>query len=173
MRNTTVEVDLSLARGLGYYTGTIYEVVLNGVNMGSVASGGRYDNLTESFGLKNVPGVGMSFGAERLYDVMEAENLFPADIDDNCAVLIVNINNELNKQYLSLAQKLRSQGIKCELYTQAAKIGKQLKFADKKGIKNALIAGDDEMANQTYQLKDLTTGNQQTVNFNELVATLK
>lgn len=169
LKNTTVEVDFSLARGLNYYTGTIYEVALVDVNMGSVASGGRYDNLTESFGVKNVPGVGLSFGAERLYDVMEQLNLFPEELGNPVQVLLINFNTELNPQYFALAHQLRSAGISAELYLSKARIGKQMKFAEQRSIPYVLIAGETEFESKTYELKHLESGEQKAYSLEELI----
>ncbi|MGB0429515.1 MAG: histidine--tRNA ligase [Bacteroidia bacterium] len=171
--NAQVSIDFSLARGLNYYTGTIYEVVLNSVKMGSVASGGRYDNLTESFGVKNVPGVGLSFGAERIYDVMEQLNLFPEHLDEACKVLVLNLDEAFNAQYFELANHLRNQGVATELYVSKAKFGKQLKFAEKRNIPFALIAGETEFNNKKYQLKNLISGEQTELEINEIIETLK
>jgi histidyl-tRNA synthetase len=172
-KNAEVNVDFSLARGLNYYTGTIYEVVLNGVQMGSVASGGRYDNLTESFGVKDVPGVGLSFGAERIYDVMEQLNLFPEHLEKSCDVLILNLDEKFNAQYFSMANKLRAAGIGAELYIQKAKFGKQMKFAEKRNIPNVLIAGDLEFESQTFQLKNLESGVQEAHSLEQIIEKLK
>ncbi|MBI1185392.1 histidine--tRNA ligase [bacterium] len=172
LQNTRVEVDFSLARGLNYYTGTIYEVQLDGVNMGSVASGGRYDNLTESFGVKDVPGVGLSFGAERLYDVMEQLDLFPATLGNNCQVLVLNLDEKHNAAYLNLSNQLRNSGIATELYVQKAKLGKQMKFAEKREIPYVLIAGETEFAAQQYQLKNLETGEQNGYSLSQIIEIL-
>jgi histidyl-tRNA synthetase len=167
--NTQVQVDFSLARGLNYYTGTIYEVVLKGIDMGSVASGGRYDNLTEGFGVKNLPGVGLSFGAERLYDVMENLGLFPQGVGRHCQVLVINLDEKLNPVYLGLVQSLRKQGVATEIYPAKVKIGKQMKYAEKKGIPYALIAGEPEFEQGKYQLKNLETGHQEAFDLPTLI----
>ena len=173
LNNARVEIDFSLARGLNYYTGTIFEVVLDDVQMGSVASGGRYDNLTESFGVKDVPGVGMSFGAERIFDVMEQLNLFPEDLGKSCNVLVLNMDDRLNSRYFGLACELRSNGVACELYLTKAKIGKQMKFAEKRGIPFVIIAGEQEFENQSYGLKNLETGHQETLKLGRIIHQLK
>lgn len=172
-QNARVEIDFSLARGLNYYTGTIFEVVLDDVKMGSVASGGRYDNLTESFGVKDVPGVGMSFGAERIYDVMEQLNLFPDNLSKSCKVLVLNMDEERNAEYFKLASDLRSRDVACELYLTKAKIGKQMKFAEKRDIPFVLIAGEQEFNDQAFGLKNLKTGEQQTFTLDQIVDYLK
>ncbi|MFY0675546.1 MAG: histidine--tRNA ligase [Bacteroidia bacterium] len=172
-KNAQVSVDFSLARGLNYYTGTIYEVVLNGVQMGSVASGGRYDNLTESFGVKNVPGVGLSFGAERIFDVMEQLNLFPKHLEKTCDVLVLNIEEKYNTQYFEMANTLRDSGVAAELYIQKAKFGKQMKFAEKRGIPYVLIAGENEFESNNFQLKNLDTGTQENCSMGQIIAKLK
>lgn len=169
LKNTSVEVDFSLARGLNYYTGTIFEVALTGVSMGSVASGGRYDNLTESFGVKDVPGVGLSFGAERLYDVMEQLNLFPTELNNPVQVLIINFNTALNPSYFKLAHQLRNAGISAELYLHKAKIGKQMKFADQRNIPYVIIAGETEFESGAFQLKNLESGVQLELSLSELL----
>jgi len=173
LQNTEVVVDLSLARGLNYYTGTIYEVALKNVNMGSVASGGRYDNLTEAFGVKNVPGVGLSFGAERVYDVMEQLNLFPDHIGASVKVLVVNMNASYNPQYFKLAHELRSAGISAEIHLKDTKLGKQMKFAEKHNIQYVLIAGEEELKDGKYQLKDLISGEQRAMNLSTIIDQLK
>lgn len=169
LKNARVEIDFSLARGLNYYTGTIFEVVLDDVQMGSVASGGRYDNLTESFGVKNVPGVGMSFGAERIYDVMDQLDLFPTELGVSCQVLVLNMDEQLNQKYFGLTSKLRAGGIASELYLTKAKIGKQMKFAEKRNIPFVLIAGEEEFAKGLYELKNLETGNQESLSIEKIV----
>ena len=173
LTNTKVEVDLSLARGLSYYTGTIYEVTLDGIQMGSVASGGRYDKLCDGFGAKGIGGVGLSFGAERIYDVMEQLDLFPEVLGSFSQVLVLNLDDSLSGKYFELAHKLRSNGIRSELYIQKAKIGKQMKFAEKKQIPYVIIAGEEELTSGLLQLKNLSSGDQQTLSLEKIIETLK
>lgn len=171
--NARVSVDFSLARGLNYYTGTIYEVVLDDVKMGSVASGGRYDNLTESFGVKDIPGVGLSFGAERIYDVMEQLDLFPSSLSTSCDILILNLDENFGSKYFALASELRIAGIATELYIQKAKFQKQMKFAEKRNIPNVLIAGEDEFRSGLFQVKNLDSGEQNGYELTQLIEHLK
>lgn len=160
-------IDLTLARGLNYYTGIIYEVKAKNVDIGSIGGGGRYDDLTGLFGVPNVPGVGISFGVDRTYDVMVELNLFPEKMQKGAAALFLNMGNEESKFAFSLMQQLREKGISCELYPETAKIDKQFRYADKKKIQYAVIIGSKEMEEQTCIIKDLSTGEQKTISLNE------
>lgn len=160
LTNASLETDLTLARGLSYYTGAIFEVKILNVQMGSVCGGGRYDNLTGVFGLPNVSGVGISFGIDRIYDVMNELNLFPSQ-DSNSTKLLICAFDELAFEHaLPMVTKLRSKGINTELYPEPVKIKKQLSYADDKKIPFAILIGEDEMKQQVYSLKNMITGEQ-------------
>lgn len=166
--STTVELDLSLARGLNYYTGAIFEVKANDMEMGSICGGGRYDDLTGIFGLKNVSGVGVSFGADRIYDVMQHLNLFPESLLASSQVMFANFGDKEAAFCLPIMQRLRSAGISAELYPDAAKMKKQFDYANKKNIQYVVIVGEAEMQNGEVSIKNMTTGNQETVKVNEI-----
>lgn len=156
-----VALDLTLARGLSYYTGCIFEVVTHEVQMGSIGGGGRYDNLTAAFGAKEaLPGAGISFGLDRLYDVIEALERFPADAAASTQVLVVHFA-ELGSAGFERVSWLRDQGLAAELYPEPKKLGKQFEYADKRGIRWAWAEGPDDRAAGLVQLKDLSTGTQQ------------
>ncbi|WP_038032762.1 histidine--tRNA ligase [Thermonema rossianum] len=166
-------LDPTLARGLSYYTGAIFEVKVNNVAIGSVSGGGRYDNLTGTFGKEGLTGVGFSFGLDRLYDVMEALDLFPKDTRAGVDVMLVHFDAESRKGVLPLLQRLRGAGIKAELYPQADKIKKQMKYANKKGTPWVLLAGSEELQRQSVQLKNMHTGEQVEIAVDEVVGFLK
>lgn len=155
-----LSTDFTLARGLNYYTGIIFEVKANGVQIGSIGGGGRYDDLTGLFGVPNVPGVGISFGVDRIYDVMEELQLFPVEIQSGTQILFFNLGEAESKVAFTLMQQIRSKGISCELYHENAKFDKQFKYADKKAIQYAIIIGSKELAEQTCVIKNLRTGEQ-------------
>jgi histidyl-tRNA synthetase len=161
-------IDLTLARGLNYYTGIIFEIKANGVQMGSIGGGGRYDDLTGLFGVPNIPGVGISFGVDRIYDVLEELKLFPAEVQTGTQALFFNLGEAESKAAFGLMQSLRNSGIRCELYHEQAKFDKQFKYADKKSIPFAVIIGSKELASQTCVVKDLAKGEQQEIKWNEL-----
>lgn len=173
LEHSSVEVNFALARGLSYYTGSIYEVTLNGVDMGSVASGGRYDDLTGVFGLKDVPGVGMSFGAERIYDVMEQLNLFPENNQLGLAAYFTNMGGDAEMVSFGLMNRFRKEGVSCDMYPSSVKMGKQFKHADKRQARYAVVVGEDEMKADKMTLKNLKTGEQSLVNFEEALHILK
>ncbi|HEX9509606.1 MAG TPA: histidine--tRNA ligase [Puia sp.] len=162
-------IDLTLARGLNYYTGTIFEVKANNVQMGSIGGGGRYDDLTGLFGVPGIPGVGISFGVDRIYDVMEELQLFPADVHTGTQVLFFHLGEAESRAAFGLMQQLRDKGIRCELYPEQAKFDKQFKYAEKKNIRYAAMIGNEELANKTCILKDLSLRSQTTFTFEELV----
>jgi histidyl-tRNA synthetase len=168
-----LEVDFTLARGLNYYTGAIFEVKANGVNMGSICGGGRYDNLTETFGLKNMSGVGISFGADRLYDVLNELQLFPNDAANTLKVLFVNFGAKEQQRSLNLVQQLRKNGVSCELYPSASKLQKQMKYANEIKAQFVALIGEEEYENNSIQLKNMETGEQFSVDFNRLLEVLK
>ncbi len=167
-----IEVDITLARGLNYYTGCIFEVKTNEVSMGSIGGGGRYDDLTGMFGLKDLTGVGVSFGADRIYDVLEELNLFPDSTSASTQLLIVNFGEEACQHTLPLLYNLREAGIAAELYPNAAKLKKQMGYADAKQIPYVLLIGEEEMASSVYSLKDMASGEQQKVSAEQLLAFL-
>ncbi|MEX0965661.1 MAG: histidine--tRNA ligase [Bacteroidia bacterium] len=171
--NQKVEFDISLARGLDYYTSTIFEVVSQKVKIGSIASGGRYDDLTATFGLPDMPGVGISFGADRIYDVLMELERFPATELFTATVLLMNLGNEEELTTFSIMQQLREEGIAAEMFPEAAKLGKQFKYADKKRIPYALIAGKEERETGRYSLKNLASGEQQALTIGEIAEKLK
>ncbi|MGN6541408.1 MAG: histidine--tRNA ligase [Ginsengibacter sp.] len=164
-----VILDFTLARGLNYYTGTIYEVKANNVQMGSIGGGGRYDDLTGLFEVPNIPGVGISFGLDRIYDVMEELKLFPEEINRATEVLFFNLGQKESKHAFYLMQKLRHQNISCELFYENVKLDKQFKYATKKNISFAVIIGSKEMEEKNCLVKNLGTGEQKTVPEMELV----
>ena len=171
--NSPIELDITLARGLNYYTGAIFEVKAMDVAIGSISGGGRYDDLTGIFGLKNMSGVGISYGAERIYDVLNELNLFPADIASPVKVLVINFGENEEKYALSALQNLRAEGIACEIYPDRAKIGKQMNYANAKSIPFVVMAGEEEMNKQVYTLKNMESGEQQSMPIAQLVAYLK
>jgi histidyl-tRNA synthetase len=156
-----LELDLTLARGLNYYTGAIIEVKALEVAMGSICGGGRYDDLTGIFGLQGTSGVGVSFGADRIYDVMKELNRFPEGLGSFTKVLAVNFGERERNYCLPLLQKLRLHQISCEMYPDPAKMKKQMQYADKNGIPFVLLAGDSEINQGLYSLKNMKTGEQQ------------
>ena len=155
--------DITLARGLDYYTGAIFEVKANDVAMGSIGGGGRYDNLTEVFGVKDVPGIGISFGLDRIYLVMEELNIFPEDSDVKVQYLFANYGESESIEALKLISKLRQNNISAELYPEASKLKKQFTYAEKKGIENLVFLGEQEIKDGNVTVKNLTTGEQQTL----------
>jgi histidyl-tRNA synthetase len=167
--NLKVELDLSLARGLNYYTGAIFEVKANDVAIGSICGGGRYDNLTEIFGMKDISGVGVSFGADRIYDVMEQLNAFPDETAKSSDVLFVNFGEKEEAICLKLAKELRINGISCEVYPEKAKLDKQFKYANNKSISYVAIIGENEIANSIATIKNMENGTQDTILFSEIV----
>ncbi|HMR17934.1 MAG TPA: histidine--tRNA ligase [Sphingobacterium sp.] len=168
-----VEVDITLARGLNYYTGCIFEVKTNEVAMGSIGGGGRYDDLTGMFGLKGLTGVGVSFGADRIYDVLEELNLYPETQVSGSKLLIVNFDKSAEAVTLPLLANLRKQGIAAELYPTTTKLKKQMGYADAKGIPFTLLVGDEEVKTGQFTLKDMASGEQIKVDEQELVAKLR
>lgn len=164
-----VVADFTLARGLNYYTGTIYEVKASDVKMGSIGGGGRYDNLTALFGLSNMPGVGISFGVDRIYDVMEELQLFPPASANTSGVLFFNLGSEESKTAFQFVQQLRNTNICCELFHEFSKMDKQFKYAEKKGIGRVVIIGENELNKQIALIKNLKTGLQEEVDFKNLL----
>ena len=161
--------DFTLARGLNYYTGIIFEIKAKGVQMGSIGGGGRYDDLTGLFGVPNVPGVGISFGVDRIYDVMEELQLFPSVAHSGTQVLFFNLGMEESKTAFALMQQLRAKGISCELYHEQAKFDKQFKYAERKNIQIAVMIGSKELEDGTCVIKKLGKGEQQVLKQQELL----
>jgi histidyl-tRNA synthetase len=172
-QNPKLVIDPSLARGLNYYTGTIFEVKANGVQMGSIGGGGRYDDLTGLFGVKGIAGVGISFGVDRIYDVMEELNVFPDNIQRGTTALLFHTGETQQQDLLALAEKLRNEGIACELYHEQVKFDKQFKYAEKKSIPFVIILGSEEIQKGTIVVKNLASGKQEEVDFKALTQLLK
>ncbi len=168
-----LELDITLARGLNYYTGCIFEVKTNEVAMGSIGGGGRYDDLTGMFGLKGLTGVGVSFGADRIYDVLEELNLFPESAAIGTTVLISNFDAQAEKHALPILQQIRNAGISAELYPSPAKLKKQLTYADAKKIPYVILIGEDEISSGTLTLKDMESGEQRKTTLQDILEQLK
>lgn len=168
-----VEFDQSLARGLNYYTGAIIEVVANDVNIGSICGGGRYDNLTGIFGLPNVSGVGISFGADRIYDVMNDLNAFPEQSQISTELMIVNFGEKESLHSLKVLEEIQKSGIKAELYPDSVKVQKQMKYANQKSISYVLLIGEEEIKTGNYTFKNMKTGDQYKFKLSELIAFIK
>lgn len=164
-----LQLDITLARGLNYYTGTILEVKTNEVVMGSIGGGGRYDDLTGMFGLAGLTGVGISFGADRIYDVLEELNLFPEDTEEGTKILISNFDSVAERYALPILQRLRAQDIAVEIYPTAAKLKKQMSYAHTKNIPFVILVGEEEMQKGVYTLKDMKSGDQQQLTELELL----
>ncbi len=170
LQTTNLDLDVTLARGLNYYTGAIFEVAApKGVAMGSIGGGGRYDDLTGIFGLKNMSGVGISFGLDRIALVIEELGLFPETVTATSKALFLNFGLEEAKYAMKAITKLRQSGIKVEMYPDTAKIGKQFQHADKRGIPFAVLVGEEEMKNNQFAIKNLATGEQEKVSFEVLI----
>lgn len=174
LQSANLDLDVTLARGLNYYTGAIFEVAApEGVKMGSIGGGGRYDDLTGIFGLKNMSGVGISFGLDRIYLVIEELNLFPETVSATSKAMFLNFGDSEAKYAMKAIVKLRQSGVKVEMYPDKAKIGKQFQHIDKRGIPFAIIVGEEEMKTGRFAIKNLETGIQETVDFDGLVQKLK
>ena len=167
-----VELDLSLARGLNYYTGAIFEVVSKEVEIGSITGGGRYDDLTSIFGLKGVSGVGISFGADRIYDVLTQTDKFPTYKKEQTQLMFVNFGEQESLYVLPLLKAIRKFGINAELYSKTAKMKKQFSYANQKNIPFVAIIGEEEIKNNTIQLKNMETGEQEQLSIEELIRKL-
>ncbi len=164
-----IELDITLARGLNYYTGAIFEVKTNEVTMGSIGGGGRYDDLTGMFGLKGLTGAGISFGADRIYDVLEELKLFPESSEETTKVLITNFDKESELYALPILYRLRVAGIAAELYPSSAKLKKQLTYADDKKIPYVILIGSDEIQAGEVTFKNMKTGEQNRLNANAIL----
>jgi histidyl-tRNA synthetase len=169
LKNPRIQFDVTLARGLSYYTGAIFEVKANNVQIGSICGGGRYDNLTGTFGVPGISGVGISFGVDRIYDVMEELNLFPENQTISTQVMISNFDKEAFQYGLSVLPKLREAGLNAEMYPDSVKLKKQLDYADRKNIPYVILIGSEEMNTGQLTLKNMKTGEQQKGTIEELI----
>ena len=169
----TLEIDLTLARGLNYYTGAIFEVKANDVEMGSISGGGRYDNLTGVFGLQGLSGVGISFGADRIYDVLNQLDLYPKETVNATKILFVCFGDAEIAYSMPLVKEVRNAGIPAEIYPTPAKMKKQLGYADSKNIKYVAIVGSDEMEQKKVTLKNMETGEQEMLAVSDVIERIK
>ncbi len=174
LRTASLQIDVTLARGLNYYTGAILEVSApEEVNMGSIGGGGRYDDLTSIFGLKDMSGMGISFGLDRIYLVLEELNLFPETISENSKALFLNFGEQESLYAMKAIKALRVNGVAAELYPDAAKMGKQMGYADKRDIPFTVLAGESEIEQQVFTLKNMKTGEQRSLDLTALKNALK
>ena len=169
----TLDLDVSLARGLNYYTGTIIEVKAQDVQIGSITGGGRYDNLTGVFGLNGVSGVGISFGADRIYDVLNTLDLYPEEAKDSTRVMFTNFGVAEAAASMKMLKELRNAGVRAEIYPDASKMKKQMGYADALAIPFVAIVGETEMEQNKMMLKNMTTGEQSLVSVEEAIEILK
>jgi len=165
LRKGELKVDVTLARGLNYYTGAIFEVKAHEVKMGSICGGGRYDDLTGLFGMKGLSGVGISFGADRIYDILNELNLYPAEIMKGLPILFINFGEKEMGKCLELAAHLRQKNIACEVYPQSAKLQKQMKYANDRKVQKVVLLGENELLNGHLTLKDMASGEQEQLSF--------
>jgi histidyl-tRNA synthetase len=172
LRTAKLSININLARGLDYYTGAIFEVKTNEIELGSIGGGGRYDNLTGVFGLNDVSGVGISFGFDRICIVLEELGLFPENISSAVKVMIVNFGEKEGLHCLKLLKKLRENAVSAELYPSTSKLKKQLQYADSKNVEYVLLVGEKEIESEIYTLKNMVDGSQKSLTLNELVLTL-
>lgn len=173
LRTSKVEFDVTLARGLNYYTGAIFEVKCDAVKIGSICGGGRYDDLTGIFGMKNMSGVGISFGAARIYDVLEELNLFPSSVDNQLDLMFVNFGDEEAAYCMTEVKKMREAGISSELYPKSAKMNKQMKYANDRGVRFVALVGKNEMEQGVLRVKNMDSGEQKDIRPDALVNYLK
>ena len=171
--NNEVEFDLTLARGLNYYTGAIFEVKACDVQIGSITGGGRYDNLTGIFGMPGISGVGISFGADRIYDVLNTLDLYPENAMSNTQLLFINFGEKETAYCMPIAAKAREAGVATEIYPDAVKMKKQMSYANSNGVRFVAMAGENELNEQKITLKDMTTGEQSLVTTDELIEKVK
>lgn len=164
-----LKFDITLARGLDYYTGAIFEVKADEVQMGSIGGGGRYDNLTEVFGVKNIPGIGISFGLDRIYLVMEELGLFPEGVENAVQYLFANYGETESLEAMKIITQLREAGVSAELYPESAKLKKQFTYAEKKGIPNLVFFGEQEISEEKITVKNLLSGEQETLSIKEFI----
>ena len=162
--------DINLARGLSYYTSSIFEVILDEKNIGSLCGGGRYDDLTEIFGYKDISGIGISFGIERIYEIMKERNLFPDSINKKDTVLVCSMSEKYLDDSLRISSILRNNNISTDLYPDNPKLKKQLQYANNNDIPYVIIIGEDEVASKLYTLKDMETGIQEKLGINEIIS---
>lgn len=172
LQKADLEFDITLARGLNYYTGAIFEVKANGVKMGSICGGGRYDDLTGLFGMSGMSGIGISFGADRIYDVLTELELFPKETDQGLTLMFVNFGEKEQAHCMKLVSETRANGIDCELYPSAAKMQKQMKYANDRKVRYVAIVGETEMAENLIQLKNMETGDQEEMSIDEVIMKL-
>ena len=173
LRTAKLSININLARGLDYYTGAIFEVKTNEIELGSIGGGGRYDNLTGVFGLNDVSGVGISFGFDRICIVLEELELFPENISSSVELMLVNFGENEGLHCLKLLKKLRENAVSAELYPSATKLKKQLQYADSKNVKYVLMVGEKEIESEIYTLKNMVDGSQKSLTLNELVLIFK
>jgi len=173
LENANTQLDVTLARGLSYYTGAIFEVKANEVAIGSISGGGRYDNLTGTFGMPGLSGVGISLGVDRIYDVMEELGLFVENQSVTTKVLLTNFDAEAEKYSLPILKILRDAGINAEIYPESAKIKKQFDYANRKNIPFVLVVGTDEMQSGELTLKNMTLGEQEKIKLEQIIEKLK
>lgn len=172
LQTAKLELDITLARGLNYYTGAIFEVKVNNVQMGSICGGGRYDDLTGIFGLPGLSGVGISFGADRIFEVLEELQLFPDTAQQSTQLLLVNFGETEANYCLTIAQKLRKAGIRTELYPDSSKLKKQLDYANAKKIPYVLLIGSEEMQSQQFTLKNMANAEQAKMKLEDIIKTI-
>ena len=171
--HSVVELDLTLARGLNYYTGAIFEVKANDVQIGSICGGGRYDNLTGIFGMPDVSGVGISFGADRIYDVLTELNAFPEGLEQAARVMFINFGPAEQSACIGIAARMRAEGISALIYPDASKMKKQMDYANRKAVPYVAFVGESEMKNGTVTLKNMSDGTQQTLTVDQLIELLR
>ncbi len=169
LEKSALQLDITLARGLSYYTGCIFEVKAHHVQIGSICGGGRYDNLTESFGVKDMSGVGISFGVDRIYDVMEELNLFPELYNEGTRVMITNFDAEAEHYGLGVLARLRQAGCNAEMYPDSSKLKKQLDYADRKNIPYVILIGSQEMESARLTVKNMKSGQQNELTIDEII----
>lgn len=172
LNSAELVLNLTLARGLDYYTGAILEVKAKNVQLGSIGGGGRYDDLTGIFGLKGISGVGISFGLDRIYLVLEELDLFPNSIENTLDVLFINFGEKESVRAMQLAKQLRENGFRCEVYPEAAKMKKQMQYADKKAVKFVIIIGEEELNSGNVTVKNMVSSEQDSISFETLVTYL-
>jgi histidyl-tRNA synthetase len=174
LKSTSLQLEVTLARGLNYYTGCIFEVAAPpSIQLGSIGGGGRYDDLTGIFGLKDMSGVGVSFGLDRIYLVLEELNLFPSQVEENTTVIFINFGDNEALYALKAIQQLRKNGINAELYPDAAKMKKQMNYANKRNIPFVVLAGEEEMSKNSFTLKNMLKGDQSEIDFDEMLSIIK
>jgi histidyl-tRNA synthetase len=169
LQKAELEFDITLARGLNYYTGAIFEVKANGVKMGSICGGGRYDDLTGLFGMSGMSGVGISFGADRIYDVLTELELFPKETDQGLTLLFVNFGEKEQNYCMKLMHEVRANGIDCEIYPTSAKIQKQMKYANDRKVQYVALIGEQEMNEELVLLKNMESGDQVEMSIDEVI----